>query len=84
MNILNEIYNLNVDRSILKELDNYKLHKEQAFEGYQELKNQLNEEQAAALDKIMDINLELLEDELEQNFKNGFKLGAKFICEIMS
>ena len=82
MNILNEIYNLNVGRSILKELDNYKLHKEQAFEG--ELKNQLNEEQAAALDKIMDINLELLEDELEQNFKNGFKLGAKFICEIMS
>lgn len=84
MNILNEIYNLNVGRSILKELDNYKLHKEQAFEGYRELKNQLNEEQAAALDKIMDINLELLEDELEQNFKNGFKLGAKFICEIMS
>lgn len=84
MDILDEIYNLNVDKLFLKEVDNYKLHKEQAFEGYRELKDQLNEEQAAALDKIMDINLELLEDELKQNFKNGFKQGVKFVCEIMS
>lgn len=84
MDILNEIYNLNVDKLFLKEVDNYKLHKEQAFEGYRELKDQLNEEQAAALDKIMDINLELLEDELKQNLKNGFKQGVKFMCEIMS
>ena len=43
MDILDEIYNLNVDKLFLKEVDNYKLHKEQAFEGYRELKDQLNE-----------------------------------------
>ena len=45
-------------------------------------KEQLTEDQAAALDQIMDDNLNLLADELEQNFRNGFCLGVKMMCEV--
>ena len=32
--------------------------------------------------RIMDENLNLLADELEQNFRNGFCLGVKMMCEV--
>ena len=38
------------------------------------LLEQLTDDQAAALDQVMDENLNLL-DELEQNFRNGFFLS---------
>lgn len=76
--ILDQIYDTQVDQEALRKIDEYKLHKEQAFEKYQKLKNQLSEEQVIILDTILDANLELLTDELKQNFKNGFKLGIKF------
>ena len=46
------------------------------------LKNKLTEDQAAALDQVMNENLNLLTDELEQNFRNGFCLGVKMMCEV--
>lgn len=82
--ILDQIYDIQVDQEALRKIDEYKLHKEQAFEKYQKLKNQLSEEQVIILDRILDANLELLTDELKQNFKNGFKVGAKLMCRIMS
>ena len=68
--ILDQIYDTQVDQEALRKIDEYKLHKEQAFEKYQKLKNQLSEEQVIILDTILDANLELLTDELKQNFKN--------------
>lgn len=82
--ILDQIYDTQVDQEALRKIDEYKLHKEQAFEKYQKLKNQLSEEQVIILDRILDANLELLTDELKQNFKNGFKVGVKLMCRIMS
>lgn len=84
MDILDQIYDTQVDQEALRKIDEYKLHKEQAFEKYQKLKNQLSEEQVIIRDRILDANLELLTDELKQNFKNGFKVGAKLMCRIMS
>lgn len=84
MDILDQIYDTQVDQEALRKIDEYKLHKEQAFEKYQKLKNQLSEEQVIILDRILDANLELLTDELKQNFKNGFKVGVKLMCRIMS
>lgn len=81
--ILDQIYDTQVDQEALRKIDEYKLHKEQAFEKYQKLKNQLSEEQVIILDTILDANLELLTDELKQNFKNGFKLGIKFMHEVL-
>jgi len=81
--ILDQIYDTQVDQEALRKIDEYKLHKEQAFEKYQKLKNQLSEEQVIILDRILDANLELLTDELKQNFKNGFKLGIKFMYEVL-
>ena len=46
------------------------------------VKEQLTEDQAAALDQVMNENLNLLTDELEQNFRNGFCLGVKMMCEV--
>ena len=43
--ILDQIYDTQVDQEALRKIDEYKLHKEQAFEKYQKLKNQLSEEQ---------------------------------------
>lgn len=82
--ILDQIYDTQVGQEALRKIDEYKLHKEQAFEKYQKLKNQLSEEQVIILDRILDANLELLTDELKQNFKNGFKVGVKLMCRIMS
>ena len=81
--ILDQIYDTHVYQEALRKIDEYKLHKEQAFEKYQKLKNQLSEEQVIILDTILDANLELLTDELKQNFKNGFKLGIKFMHEVL-
>ena len=81
--ILDQIYDTQVDQEALRKIDGYKLHKEQAFEKYQKLKNQLSEEQVIILDRILDANLELPTDELKQNFKNGFKLGIKFMHEVL-
>lgn len=81
--ILDQIYDTQVDQEALRKIDEYKLHKEQAFEKYQKLKNQLSEEQVIILDRILDANLELLTDELKQNFKNGFKLAIKFMHEVL-
>ena len=68
--------------TILDALDKYRIHKDQALHGYHVLKEQLTEDQAAALDQVMDENLNLLADELEQNFRNGFCLGVKMMCEV--
>ena len=46
------------------------------------LKEQLTDDQAAALEQIMDETLNLLADELKQNFRNGFCLGVKMMCEV--
>lgn len=83
MDILDKIYETQMDQDALRKIDEYKLHKEQAFEKYQKLKNQLSEEQVIILDRILDANLELLTDELKQNFENGFKLGIRFMHEVL-
>ena len=50
--ILDQIYDTQVDQEALRKIDEYKLHKEQAFEKYQKLKNQLSEEQVIIGNKI--------------------------------
>ena len=77
MDIIDQIYNSHVSAATLDALN-----KDQALHGYHVLKEQLTEDQAAALDQVMNENLNLLTDELEQNFRNGFCLGVKMMCEV--
>ena len=82
MDIIDQLYNSHVSAATLDALDKYRIHKDQALHGYHALKEQLTDAQAAALDQVMDENLNLLADELEQNFRNGFGLGVKMMCEV--
>ena len=82
MDIIDQLYNSHVSAATLDALDKYRIHKDQALHGYHALKEQLTDDQAAALDQIMDENLNLLADELEQNFRNGFCLRVKMMCEV--
>ena len=82
MDIIDQLYNSHVSAATLDALDKYRIHKDQALHGYHALKEQLTDAQAAALDQVMDENLNLLADELEQNFRNGFRLGVKMMCEV--
>ena len=81
MDIIDQLYNSHVSAATLDALDKYRIHKDQALHGYHALKEQLTEDQAAALDQVMDENLNLLTDELEQNFRNGFCLGVEKMCK---
>ena len=82
MDIIDQLYNSHVSTAVLDALDQYRVHKDQALNGYHALKEQLTDAQVAALDQVMDENLNLLVDELEQNFRNGFCLGVKMMCEV--
>ena len=82
MDIIDQLYNSHVSAATLDALNKYRIHKDQALHGYHVLKEQLTEDQAAALDQVMNENLNLLTDELEQNFRNGFCLGVKMMCEV--
>lgn len=82
MDIIDQLYNSHVSTAVLDALDQYRVHKDQALHGYHALKEQLTDDQVAALDQVMDENLNLLADELEQNFRNGFCLGVKMMCEV--
>ena len=77
MDIIDQLYNSHVSAATLDTLDKYRIHKDQAIHGNQVLKEQLTEAQAAALDQVMNENLNLLTDEMEQNFRNGISLGVK-------
>lgn len=82
MDIIDQLYSSHVSAAVLDALDQYRVHKDQALHGYHALKEQLTDDQVAALDQVMDENLNLLVDELEQNFRNGFCLGVKMMCEV--
>ena len=82
MDIIDQLYNSHVSAATLNTLDQYQAHKDQALQGYHTLKEQPTDDQAATLDQVMDENLNLLADELEQNFRNGFCLGVKMMCEV--
>lgn len=82
MDIIDQLYNSHVSVATLEALDKYQAHKDQSLQGYHTLKEQLTDDQAATLDQVMDENLNLLADELEQNFRNGFCLGVKMMCEV--
>lgn len=57
MDIIDQLYNSHVSAATLDALDKYRIHKDQALHGYHALKEQLTDDQAAALDQIMDENL---------------------------
>ena len=69
MDIIDQLYNSHVSAATLDALDKYRIHKDQALHGYHALKEQLTDDQAAALEQIMDETLNLLADELKQNFR---------------
>ena len=49
---------------------------------YKMLRGKLSPELAEELEKLMDIQLEIMPQELEESFCTGFKTGAKLMCEI--
>ena len=51
MDIIDQLYNSHVNAATLDALDKYRIHKDQALHGYHALKEQLTEDQAAALDR---------------------------------
>ena len=57
MDIIDQLYNSHVSAATLEALDKYRIHKDQALHGYHALKEQLTDDQAAALEQIMDENL---------------------------
>ena len=57
MDIIDQLYNSHVSAATLDALDKYRIHKDQALHGYHALKEQLTDDQAAALEQIMDENL---------------------------
>ena len=57
MDIIDQLYNSHVSAATLDTLDKYLIHKDQALHGYHALKEQLTDDQAAALEQIMDENL---------------------------
>lgn len=59
MDIIDQLYNSHVSAATLDALDKYRIHKDQALHGYHALKEQLTDAQAAALDQVMDENLNL-------------------------
>lgn len=60
----------------------YKENKEESFQGYLALKEKLSEELAWELGEVMDNQLSVCTQEMEAAFEEGFKLGAKLMCEI--
>lgn len=57
MDIIDQLYNSHVSTAALDALDQYRVHKDQALHGYHALKEQLTDDQVAALDQVMDENL---------------------------
>ena len=63
-------------------LSSCKEKKKEAYERYKMLRGKLSPELAEELEKLMDIQLEIMPQELEESFCTGFKTGAKLMCEI--
>lgn len=62
--------------------DHCKEKKKEEYERYKMLRGKLSPELAEELEKLMDIQLEIMPQELEESFCTGFKTGAKLMCEI--
>lgn len=80
--VIDTLYESQMDKSFDKFMGQYKEDKEIVFQGYQKLKSQLSVDQAEALEKIMDKQFDQMELELRESFSEGFRLGAKIMCEI--
>jgi len=80
--VIGALYEMHMDRRFDKFMEKYREDKEVLFQGYQKLKAQLSAEQAEALGKIMDSQLDQMELELQESFSEGFKLGVKMMCEV--
>lgn len=80
--VIEELYKIQIDGRFDEFMEKYRDKKEEAFKGCLALKKQLSEKQAQELEEIMDSHLDILALELEECFSEGFKLGAKLMCEI--
>ncbi len=64
-------------------LHHYRQKRDEAFEGFEALMEQLNGEQKADLEAVMDRYYALLPLEMAQNFSDGFRLGVRLMCEAL-
>lgn len=80
--VIESLYNMQMDGRLDKFMEQYRTKKEDAFQGYLALKKQLSEKQAEELEAMMESHLDILSLELEECFAEGFKLGAKLMCEV--
>lgn len=65
-------------------IENFKLQHEKAFDSYSEFHRKLPEELKKEFEILIDNHLDLLPYELQQNFIDGFCMGARMITEVFT
>lgn len=80
--IIESLYTMQIDGRFEEVVRPFKENKEEAFRGYQALREKLSKELAQELEAVMDDQLGVCVQEMEAAFEEGFKLGAKLMCEI--
>lgn len=80
--IIESLYTMQIDGRFEEFVKPYKENKEEAFRGYLALKEKLSEDLVQELADVMDNQLSMFTLELEAAFAEGFKLGAKLMCEV--
>lgn len=80
--IIQALYTMQMEGRLEEFAEPYKEKKEAAFQRYMALKEKLGEELAQELESMMDAQMEEFTLELEESFAEGFKTGAKLMCEV--
>lgn len=62
----------------------FKLHRDKAFHSYSEFHNKLPKELKEEFEALIDDHLDLLPYELQQNFIDGFCMGARIIIQVFT
>lgn len=63
-------------------IEQFKINRNEAFKSYSIFLEKLPEELKNEFDELIDSHLELLLLELEQNFIDGFRIGAQIMAEV--
>lgn len=65
-------------------IEDFKLHREKAVHSYSEFHSKLPEDLKEEFEILIDNHLNLLPYELQQNFIDGFCIGARMMTEVFT
>lgn len=82
--ILEQLYNgeLYPYSNFQTTIEQFKINRDKAFKSYSVFIDKLPEELKSEFNELIDSHLDLLPLELEQNFIEGFRIGARIIAEV--